>query len=459
VFEPESMRWVLAGDPVLGPLIALIGVGVGIFFAIRAHREWKAAAKELGLEITGFLMFQEMRGEIDGFRIRIRPRGKHGHIDIEVDGQGAIPHVLSLGAENLFTRSLDGEDIQTGHPAFDYRARIFGKPEEAVALLDSATRELVFREVVDEGARVDGGKVTLVHRGMGGVPDLVRRLVALGKRVSMLPAEVPGRLARNAAEDSLSSVRLRNLTLLQERFPALAETLDASRAALASDQPNLRLVGARFLGAEGLDAAEALALSAEVEPDLRRQALQHFFHHTDAGRAVPVLEQLAASSPPAELLPALVEAAGRIRHVPTLERLLGQADGLGDSAVASLAGAVAEANDAAAEEGLLRLLTREAAEVRAAAARALGQVGTVHAVEPLLALTEGLLTSPSVKQAARQAVARIQSRLGDAEAGRLSLAVPAEGAGALSLPGEERAGGELSLPDKDAVPEESNTSN
>ena len=459
MIRPENMRWELAGDPVFGPLVALIGVGVGIFFAIRAHREWKAAAKELGLEITGFLMFQEMRGEIDGFRIRIRPRGKHGHIRIEVDGQGAIPHALSLGAENIFTRSLDGEDIQTGHPAFDYRARIFGKPEEAVALLDPATRDLVQREVVDEGARVDGGKVSLVHRGMSGVPDLVRRLVALGQRLSIVPGEVPGRLARNAAEDSLSSVRLRNLTLLQERFPEAAETMAASRAALASDQPNLRLAAARFLGAEGLDAAGALALSAEVEADLRRQALQHFFRHADAGRAVPVLERLAAATPPPELLPALVEAAGRLRHVPTLERLLEQADGLGDAAAASLAGAVAGAGDAAAEEGLLRLLAREAAEVRAAAARALGQVGSVRAVEPLLALTTGLLASPSVKQAAREAVASIQSRLGDAEAGRLSLAIPTGDAGALSLAGGEGApGGELSLTETSAQADSENPS-
>ena len=263
--------------------------------------------------------------------------------------------------------SLDGEDIQTGHPAFDYRARIFGKPEEAVALLDPTTRDLVLRDVVDEGARVDGGKVTLVHLGVSGVPDLVRRLVALGKSLSMSPSEVPGRLARNAAEDSLSSVRLRNLTLLQERFPALAEAREASRAALASDQPNLRLAGARFLGAEGLDAAEALALSGEVEADLRRQALQLFFRHADAGRAVTVLERLAAAPPPPELLPARVEAAGQLRHVPTLERLLAQADGLGD-----------------------------------------------------------------------------------AEAGRLSLAVPAGDAGALSLAGgEEAPGGELSLPSRE----------
>lgn len=446
MIRPENMRWELAGDPAFGVIAILVGTVVGILIGLRVRREWKAAAKELGLEITGFLMFQEMQGVIDGFRVRIRPRGKHGHVHIELDGQGAIPHALSLGAENIFTRSLDGEDIQTGHPAFDYRARIFGKPEEAVSLLDPATRDLVLREVVDEGARVDGGKVTLVHRGVSGAPDLVRRLVALGKRLSILPGEVPGRLARNAAEDSLSSVRLRNLILLQERFPEAAETQAASRAALASDQPNLRLAAARFLGAEGLDAAEALALSPEVEADLRRQALQLFFRHADAGRAVTVMERLAAASPPAELLPALVEAAGRLRHVPTLERLLAQAEGLGDAAAADLAGAVAGAGDMAAEEGLLKLLAREAAEVRAAAAHALGQVGSVRAVEPLLALTSGLLASPSVKQAAREAVTQIQSRLGDAEAGRLSLVVPSGDAGALSLAADESApGGGLSL--------------
>ena len=144
--------------------------------------------------------------------------------------------------------------------------------------------------------------------------------------------------------------------------------------------------------------------------------------------------------------------------IPLLLSLLDQPDRLGSEASLKYSELARRRKKMDSEQTLLRLLAREAAEVRAAAARALGQVGTVRAVEPLLALTEGLLASPSVKQAAREAVASIQSRLGDAEAGRLSLAAPAEREGALSLSGDEPPGGELSLPERESTPSESDPS-
>jgi hypothetical protein len=69
----------------------------------------------------------------------------------------------------------------------------------------------------------------------------------------------------------------------------------------------------------------------------------------------------------------------------------------------------------------------------------------VAAVEQLLPLTQALLDS-QLRQAARNAVGNIQSRLGDVEAGRVSLAeaVGLEGALALADDAAVRIG-ELSL--------------
>ena len=57
-------------------------------------------------------------------------------------------------------------------------------------------------------------------------------------------------------------------------------------------------------------------------------------------------------------------------------------------------------------------------------ARALGAVGNVEAVEPLLALKS---------TAGREAARHIQERLGDAEGGRLSLVEHSEKEGGLSV--------------------------
>jgi len=63
-------------------------------------------------------------------------------------------------------------------------------------------------------------------------------------------------------------------------------------------------------------------------------------------------------------------------------------------------------------------------------------------VAPLLEHGKGLLTNGELKAACRAAVDRIQGRLGDADAGRLTLAEPADHAGGLSLPSAE---GKLSV--------------
>jgi hypothetical protein len=278
MIEPEQIQYILAGEPAVVLFSLLLGAGIGFFVELKHRQEWKEAGRELGLDFTGFMMFKRLEGTVDGFEVQVKPVGKHGHFRIDVSGPGAIPPTLSLGAESILTRSLDGEDIQTGHPAFDYQARIFGMPEEAVALLDHDTRARVLAEVVEGGARVDGGHIYLKRRRFSDVPRLVRGLVDLGKHLA-LSGDVPERLARNAREDPLSSVRLRNLTMLQERYKDSPAAREASRSALASDQPNIRLAGARFLGREGLDAARELALAGSVEEDLRRQALEHFLRH------------------------------------------------------------------------------------------------------------------------------------------------------------------------------------
>ncbi|HEY3450723.1 MAG TPA: hypothetical protein VGK67_30480 [Myxococcales bacterium] len=67
-------------------------------------------------------------------------------------------------------------------------------------------------------------------------------------------------------------------------------------------------------------------------------------------------------------------------------------------------------------------------EVRLEVIAALARMGSVHSVEPLLAL-EG----KAVKGAARDAARAIQARLGDADAGRLSVVDACAGEGAVSL--------------------------
>jgi HEAT repeat protein len=122
--------------------------------------------------------------------------------------------------------------------------------------------------------------------------------------------------------------------------------------------------------------------------------------------------------------------------VPTLTRVLAVERG---ALAAAAARALADSGGPATEGALLDALGRDDADVRVAAAFALGRVGSARAV-PSLKDAEKNHEDDSTRRAAREAVASIQERLG-ASAGQLSLA--AADAGMLSLAEDET--GRLSL--------------
>jgi hypothetical protein len=103
----------------------------------------------------------------------------------------------------------------------------------------------------------------------------------------------------------------------------------------------------------------------------------------------------------------------------------------------------------------VQLLADDSSHVQQASAQALGAFGSVAAVEHLLPLARGLFDS-QLRQAARSAVSTIQARMGDVEAGRVSLAEPQalEGAVALADTAAARIGAislEDELAEEDAV--------
>ena len=90
-----------------------------------------------------------------------------------------------------------------------------------------------------------------------------------------------------------------------------------------------------------------------------------------------------------------------------------------------------------AQPQLVRLLGGHE-HVRHAAVLALGEVGTLAAVQPLLPYSRGLFRDGDLKRAARGAVTRIQARHGAADAGRLTIAADPDSDGTLSLADTER---------------------
>ncbi|MEY2932866.1 MAG: hypothetical protein RL033_3615, partial [Pseudomonadota bacterium] len=367
-------------------------------------------------------------------------------------GSKNIPRNLQLRAGSLLRsagRLVEGStDLVLGDPDFDRQAELTALDAYTCAALSSAARERVLTLLRWRGW-VQQGQVTCQtnweqEQERGQSQAALRNAIALARQLSVPPDALHQRLAQNALEDPEPAVRLQNLRFLVATETHTPPELLASTArSLLRDVYSVRLLAAQQLGVEGQAALRGLAADGNARLDQRLAAV-----HSLGQGATPDLAGLRAlldSPPSAELLTAALAA------VPaTGATLVDSVLGCTQSTYAAVRVAAAQALGVLAqphtEPALLRLLADPSTEVQQASAEALGALGSVAAVEPLLPLTESLLR-PQLRQAARGAIGRIQSRLGSVEAGRVSLAEPHELAGALDLADTSAAvrAGELSL--------------
>ena len=414
-----------------------------------ADDTWRGAASELLLSFVreGLRARRTIVGKRDGVTIEIsQSGGKNAATCFKVTPQALAPS-LTVRAEGAWTnlgKILTGEDVLLRDPDFDRDVNIHGHEDEVVALMDHRTRRGVM-ELVGLGGSIEDGTITLrrpgVARDRAELVRLTSLLLDLGKRLNHRP--FPVRLLENAQSDPLFDVRVRNLEVLAKRYGFLAEAKTATARALEDKSPRVRVAGALLdKGEAGLTVLQSLVQDAGVPADVRAASLEHLvtiFSYENAKAAVSA----ALEASDVGLKRAAVAAVSRAKDADRALEIAALASETDAALCEAVATTLGQLGDARAEGALIKLLDREEPAVRLAAAKALGLVGTVHAVEPLLPLTRGLLGDDKVREAAQDAVRRIQLRLGDAEAGRVSIAKVEDVAGAVSVAAD---GGELSLP-------------
>jgi hypothetical protein len=448
----------------------------------RALDEWTAVAHELGLKLTasgedarsmgGVLNGMPVRADFRRRVLRTRQRrdvpvefagveettsvfvgrlpaydavARRAHLEpIEVTGEANIPESLVVRADTLgrsLGRFVEGRDDIGDQPIGD------------AALSFTARQQL--RSLIERGGQVHQGRVeyerrVAVSHDRAWLVPLLRSMSKLGKALSVRPDTLHQRLADNARHDPIAAVRSRNLRFLSDPHTRTPEALVASTArALLSDVSSpVRLQAARQLPAEGRPVLRALAAAVSLETELRVEALQAL---DERGAPDPeLLSRLLGSGPPELASAALaIIAARRLDGLSPAVVMCAQSE---HAAVrAAVAGALGSLPAERAEGVLIQLLSDSSRDVQQASAESLGAIGSVAAVEPLLPLAEGLGRA-QLRQAARAAIGRIQSRLGQVEAGRLSLAEerPLAGAVALAEAPAMRVG-ELSLADDEEL--------
>jgi hypothetical protein len=434
-------------EPLLGLIAAAIAASVA--YLVRSERRraqvrtWRLAATTSALSNVNVFegdLFggASVSGDSGALHVRLEGyrRGKYEHgTKIVIRGPGDGAGALWLRREGLRTaieeRVIGEREIELGDPAFDDEFFVQGQLPLALAILSPETRRRVAgllrgrvavpgREPVDVSASLSRGvlEVRVKESGLSGRREHVPAILAEALDVARLlvaPTDVAARIAENVRLETEPGVRLQAVLALAREFgphPATRATLLAARHDASEE---VRLRAAMALGEEGRETLLDLVARAGTADAVTARALAALGGRLPEG---------------------LCEA--------TLRRALDET-GLSSTARACLE-ALGRPGRASAEGLMIEALRARDSDVQAAAARALGRVGTVAAVP---ALHEADLP----RSVARQAIAEIQSRLRGAGPGQLSLATGESGA--LSL--AEGEPGRLSLADGVVLPDELST--
>lgn len=384
-----------------------------------------------------------VRIELQRLRAAESDEGYPLHLCVKVAGP-RIPQALAFAAHGT------GGDMLTGDMAFDDIVDVRGEPSIVLALLDREIRQRV-SDFVRLRGRLAAGELSYSAPAEFSPGEIVRVLrlgLWLARELSSPGGGVCERLARNAKSDPHPGVRLLSLSQLLEVFPEAKEAREASQEDLKDPSPWVRLAAARFLKDEGLEVLKHLALDRAVPESAAAEAVALLSARCPAEQAGPLL-LTALKTHSGEARRQAVEELGRIRYGPARGPLIVLLEHADPRTGAAAAAALARLGDVKSETSLLKAVESDAGELRQAAVRALGTVGSAASVEPLLAFLASRRLDAETRQRIREAVGAIQSRLAGAGAGQLSLAATAPGSGWLSVAPPGAGQGQLSLlPDR-----------
>lgn len=388
------------------------------------------AAGELGLAFKGRSFSQSIAsGIIDGFKVTIRPysdpqnrSGISDLIRIYINHSINTGGIFRMTLENNFSTGLSetrltGEEILVGDAEFDARFLIKGSsPLHVSALMNEGTRKKIltiegkshfvvltstwFEVVLRYGGRKKEDVAAITREALEVSKDLSRN------------DDVRARLLDNIRADSVPGVRAACIRHLASHFPSDSEITDLLSVTLKDPDLLVRIEAARHLGFEGLEVlTKMLEEGQNISEDETLNIIRFLEEHRFAG-SIPVLRKM-------------FESGG---SEAVLMEILKVFTAIGDTGLNGF---------------LVKHLEHNTGDIRDGLISALSTCGTVDAVEPLLKLSKSSI-SPFLHSDIQRSIASIQSRLGGADAGWLSVTETGSAEGALSM-GDGAGDGALSI--------------
>jgi hypothetical protein len=438
-------------------------------------RAWQAAAEQVGLTNVALSSLAgittKVTGESGALRVQVEryQRGKSEHgTRVVIGGLGHLGrlHIRAEGMGSQIAKALGDREIDVGDGAFDDVAFIQGEPALVRALLTAPTRAAVQALLLGylRPADVAGGhrlplrasisdselRLELRDRGIGRdtapIDQVLPVVVDVGRQL-LRPDDLPGRIAANNETEPLATVRLANLQTLASEFPTHAATRRALAAGLEDESVLVQFQAAIALGADGRPTLLRLVASEDADQAVVARAINTLGADCPSTLALEALRRARLRGRQAVVRACLerMTMGGAGEALDELAELSASDDAeVAAAAVSALGSVIGDRS----ERSLIAALGHAAADVRQVAAASLGKVGTRLAVIPLRDCMGEHRFDASLRSAARQAIAGIQSRATGASPGQLSLAEDTVGQVSLAQPD---ARGQVSLADAAAA--------
>lgn len=448
-------------------LSLFLGFVARLIFNLRLDRKWARAAKELGLEFQSSAWFKQshISGRLDSFEITML-RGRYHPLtsaDLTVNGDERLNSRLRLhprSGRSNFLEEADGEEVLVGDASFDAQVRIHGDPSIVFAILNHETRTAVLNLLKDGTAWVSRG---LVHVQIDSkaerdrIVSSIRAAVHVATLLALPEEAVASALAAIALTDPMADVRQRSKEYLLrvlsncsrttlrfvrgQHYPFSEPVLRRAAEVETDFDPYLRMLGAIVLGGDsGLNGLRRIVEDRSAPESVRCCALIAFVGRSTWDNVAPTI-RFVLSTDKQQILTVAVWAVGIAQDDRPIARVHELAETAGEGLATAIAQTLKRLGKTESEPTLLALLNHSSEAVRVQAAEALSTVGTTRSVESLLRISSES-GSADLKSTAHSAARRIQGRLGDVEAGQLSLLEPVGEVGSLSLATQQ---GELSI--------------
>ncbi|MEM1180133.1 MAG: HEAT repeat domain-containing protein [Acidobacteriota bacterium] len=407
-------------------------------------REWPEGLTEVGLRPEGSTLV----GSFGAYSVTVYKPEEPRILITSVDPGFTVVRQHHIGRYDL-------DAMVTGDSEFDYDVFLGGNPGYAMVMLDPDIRARVHWLIRDCRGSLEGGHLEAYPPRPEDIGETLQRMLRLAKDLEH-------------RRDHGLLVRLQRLLVSPPNFaPKALQALRHEFVRSGGRAPDLS-------GFTGVPHTHALLLETAVLvltfEDGKKLALEAFRRVVDDEFApvparglalnllVDALDRPAARDVlSAKLEPSVIEIGLRRAAIDACVRLKLLApllDGEPQHAAERLhwLRALVELGDPAAQPRLIEGLLAPEADARAAAAEALGRLGDLDALDPLVAALEAAGDGPRrLRSAFERAIGDIQDRAGVAQAGEVSIVALTPMEGALSSAAAS-AGGEVSFPEDGDAP-------